>query len=249
MDQIIINADDFGMSLSVNEGIDYCFKYGLIDRTSIMVNMPLFDEACELAMKNGYYDRIGLHLNLVEGTPLSESIKRTSFCNKNGEFNGSAMSKKINRIYLEKSTQIAIIEEVDAQCRRYVNCGFSLSHLDSHRHVHTNPSILRLVLPIANQYGFHSIRLSRNIPAKEISFVKRLLKETVNSKILKYNKINGNDFMITDFGSMNDVDKSLPIHSDHIIEMMVHPIMKDNILLEAMGGMNLNQWWNKETHK
>ena len=41
--KIIVNADDFGSSRSINEAISLAFSYGYIQRTSIMVNMPFFE--------------------------------------------------------------------------------------------------------------------------------------------------------------------------------------------------------------
>lgn len=46
---MIINADDFGYNQSVNRAIDECFKKKLINRTTIMVNMPYAEEAAVLA--------------------------------------------------------------------------------------------------------------------------------------------------------------------------------------------------------
>ena len=42
---LIVNADDFGMSAAVNKAILKAFQEKLISSTSIMANMPGFDEA------------------------------------------------------------------------------------------------------------------------------------------------------------------------------------------------------------
>ena len=69
--QWIINADDFGLSQEVNSAVVQCFRDGTIDRTTLLVNMPQTDAACALAREHGFFDRVGLHINLVEGTPLT----------------------------------------------------------------------------------------------------------------------------------------------------------------------------------
>ena len=51
---MIINADDFGYSQSVNKAVCDCFNSKLINRTTIMVNMPCAEEAASLAKENGY---------------------------------------------------------------------------------------------------------------------------------------------------------------------------------------------------
>ena len=73
---LFVNADDFGLSHEVNMAIVEAFKKGLINNTTIMVNMPGFEEAVRLAEKYGFFDRVGLHLNLFEGKHLTEDIKR-----------------------------------------------------------------------------------------------------------------------------------------------------------------------------
>ena len=75
--QIIINADDFGLSKDVNEAIDICIKKDYIQRTTLMVNMPQTLEAVKLAKDGGYLNKVGLHINLIEGIPLTPDIKKT----------------------------------------------------------------------------------------------------------------------------------------------------------------------------
>lgn len=44
--RIIVNADDFGMSSQINHAIVEAFQKNLISSTTMMANMPAFDEAC-----------------------------------------------------------------------------------------------------------------------------------------------------------------------------------------------------------
>ncbi|MEI3421302.1 MAG: ChbG/HpnK family deacetylase [Butyricimonas faecihominis] len=67
---VIVNADDVGMNHNVNLAIDYCFKKNIISSTTIMANMPGFDEAVKLACIGKYDKYVGMHFNLVEGVPL-----------------------------------------------------------------------------------------------------------------------------------------------------------------------------------
>ena len=86
---MIINADDFGYSKSVNKAITDCFKQNLINRTTIMVNMPYTEEAVLLAKENGFSDCVGLHINLTEGKALSEECAKSELCDENGYFKGT----------------------------------------------------------------------------------------------------------------------------------------------------------------
>ena len=56
---MIINADDFGYSDSVNAAVAECFDRGLVNRTTIMVNMPCCEAAAETAKEHGFLIRWG----------------------------------------------------------------------------------------------------------------------------------------------------------------------------------------------
>ena len=71
---LLINADDFGISDSVNLAIDYCFENNIIQRTSLMVNMDSSDSAVELAKEHGYSDKVGLHLKRTSIKKTKEQI-------------------------------------------------------------------------------------------------------------------------------------------------------------------------------
>src|ERR1700753_2195819 len=72
---LIINADDFGLSSIVNRAILVSMEKGLVTSTSIMANMPGFDHAIGLVrVHSKLAGRVGVHLNLTEGQPLSKPI-------------------------------------------------------------------------------------------------------------------------------------------------------------------------------
>ena len=73
---LTINADDFGKDLETINAIDFGFANHLINQTTIMINMGYIDYSKDLAIKNLYLNNVGLHLNLTEGMPLTENIKK-----------------------------------------------------------------------------------------------------------------------------------------------------------------------------
>jgi len=72
--QVIVNADDFGLSPCENAVILGAFQAGLISSATAMANMPAFDAACVMAQHPLLKGRIGLHFNLTYGRPLSQGI-------------------------------------------------------------------------------------------------------------------------------------------------------------------------------
>ena len=242
---LLINADDFGVSDSVNHAINYCFNNNIIQRTTLLVNMDGTDSAVDLSQKNGYADKVGLHLNLIEGTPLTEPIKKTAFCT-NGVFNGQAMRQPRNRFFLDSRTQNAVEIEMRAQIEKYIGYGFTLLHIDSHQHTHTNPSIFKLLLPLINEYGFLSLRLSRNIPENEITGIKRIYKNVFNKKVRRFNHCHQYAQWFTDFfGAQADVDKisTDAKYQSSRIEVEVHPIIgADGKLKDLLHPVGVDEW-------
>lgn len=246
--RLIINADDFGISENVNHAIDYCFNNSFIQRTTIMVNMDSSDSAVVLAKEHGYADKVGLHLNLVEGTPFTEPVKNTIFCT-NGMFNGRALRIQKNRFFLDKQVQEAVECELRAQIEKYIEYGFTLLHIDSHEHTHTNPSIFRLLLPLMKEYGFLSVRLSRNIPENEITGLKKIYKNIFNKKVMKFNRYNqDSQWHVSFFGSQDDVDKIATDtkYQNSSIEVEVHPVIETSgRLKDLLHPTGVDMWIKK----
>lgn len=135
--QLIINADDFGINKSVNKAIVEAFKNGWVTNTTIMVNMSDTEEAVILSKDNNFFDKVGLHLNITEGFPLTnEILKYPTFC-KNAQLSGSFRNNYIKQFLLTSKEEDALSKEIEAQILRYINLGFKLMHIDSHCHAHT----------------------------------------------------------------------------------------------------------------
>lgn len=226
---LFVNADDFGLSHEVNMAIVEAFKKGLINNTTIMVNMPGFEEAVRLAEKYGFFDRVGLHLNLFEGKPLTEDIKREVlfYDVEKGELCSyrflHQMGKK-NWFFIPVHTRKALRLEAQAQVEKYINAGFSEMHFDSHGHSHTFFSVYDAVYKVMKRHGFQSSRLSLNIYGHPVSRAKKIYKKFINSKIQK-------DFRTAEFFcGINDYIDANQIQKDSKYEIMVHPIFSGGVL-------------------
>lgn len=214
MNKRIVNADDFGASPSINQAIDYAFKEGIINRATLMVNMPYAQDAVQLAIDGGYIDKIGLHLCLDTGEPLTEAIKEYNLFGTK-EF----WQSKINRIFISYKTRRAIRQEIEAQIQKIIQLGCIHMHIDSHHHAHHTPSILPSVVSLAKKYGFKSMRISRNF-GHGIKPMNRVIKAIINLYISK------NFETSTYFGSMQNW-RETPLNNDDYFEIMVHPCIKE----------------------
>src|ERR1700761_6590687 len=131
---LIINADDFGYSSIVNRAILSSMEEGLVTSTSMMANMPGFDHAVGLVHVHvKLAGRVGVHLNLTEGRPLSKPILDCrQFCNESGEF----AYQRTPLFFLSKRVRDAVYLELKAQVERLRDVGIEPTHVDSHHHIH-----------------------------------------------------------------------------------------------------------------
>ncbi|MFH1593503.1 MAG: ChbG/HpnK family deacetylase [Candidatus Omnitrophota bacterium] len=155
--KLIINADDFGMSEEINNGILECYAKRAITDMSILAVGSSFLHAVESARKNNI-KKLGVHLALTGGF-RAISVKETipSLIGRRGHFSkgyGSFLSRyftrliSIDQIRRELKNQIVKVKEK----------GFKITHLDSHHHIHTVPGIFRKVIEIAKDEGIQYIR-------------------------------------------------------------------------------------------
>ena len=228
---MIINADDFGYSASVNEAVAECFRNGVINRTTIMVNMPGAEDAARLARENGFWDRVGLHINLTEGKALTAKCEGSELCDEDGYLKGTFHVPLRSRLYLPPGIRRAIYAETEAQIKKYLAMGFTLRHADSHNFTHSYLSVYREVRPLLLRYGFHSVRISRNIPRGTFSPAFEIYKDwfNLNIKRLKSSGISSTRY----FGSVQDLESSADkdeIKND--LELMTHPVMTENGVLD-----------------
>ena len=155
--RLVVNADDFGLNLEVNKAIAEAFELGYINQTTLMVNMPCCKAAMELARQNRFADKVGLHLNFTEGTPMTEAIKGCrACCDENGVFRTKSFA--MGWMPLERSIADAVAAETRAQVEKYLSFGLPLMHCDGHHHVHNRLQFAYIVLPILKKYGFKSVR-------------------------------------------------------------------------------------------
>lgn len=177
--QVIVNADDFGLSLSENALILRAFEMGVISSATAMANMPGFDQACEMARHPLLDGRIGLHFNLSYGPSLGQAIgSRPVFCNGQGEFD---LNLSRYRLRLSANDLAAVEDELQAQWQHCLDRGLHPSHLDSHQHVHNIWPIGELVARFAARQGV-PMRLARNLGAN-LTLPKRIFKTLLNHRL------------------------------------------------------------------
>lgn len=228
---IVINADDFGKSEEVNRAIAEAFEKGFINRTTLMVNMPYADEAVKLARQQGFANKVGVHLNLTEGKPLTDDMKENPlFCDKDGCFHAGFHMTTKHRLYMNRKASGQIYNELKAQLEKYQRYGLKLWHVDSHHHVHTDYPVFRVLKRLSAEYRFSSVRISRNLYFGGnylIRFYKRQYNRAVQKLCMDTTDL---------FGSYQDLKTVLAGRPDDMLkgnslEIMVHPMYDVNGVL------------------
>ena len=126
--KIIINADDFGLTIGVNEGIIEAFKNGVLTSTTLMVNQPYAKEAVELSKKNPKLG-VGMHMTFDKGKALTGVSTLTD---ENGNLKNS-------KTLLEQGIEEDFYKEILAQYKEFKKLmGKEPTHVDSHHHIHMN---------------------------------------------------------------------------------------------------------------
>lgn len=233
--RVIVNADDFGLSHEVNLAICEAFEKGYINRTTIMTNMPGFEEAVGLAKEYGFFGQVGLHINLFEGVPLTDEMKAepllydeaTGNMTSRVIFHEAPVSKKFR---ISVHTEKAIYDEVSAQAKRFIDARFPLMHFDSHGHAHTIWSFYRPIQKVAKINGFVTSRKSLNLTSYRTSLLKRLYKGIFNIYLCR-------DFASTDY--FTEMDSFLNLAEEKRLsmketyEIMVHPVYNGGVLVNS----------------
>jgi predicted glycoside hydrolase/deacetylase ChbG (UPF0249 family) len=233
---IIVNADDFGMSKVINEAIIETFKVKNINSTTLMVNMPGTLHAVELAKINQAL-QVGLHFCITEGPALTGISTLTD---RNGIFlSRHNLIKKFLMLRIKKGD---IFKEFEAQLQKFDSFGISISHVDSHQHLHMLPQVFYAILPLVESRHLamrmvcpiinHGLVLKR--PFK---YIKQII-NFFTYKFLK-NKFHGktNDCLVSihDLVHHEKIDSNIYDYlicktgKHKYIELMVHPfpLMKE----------------------
>lgn len=154
--RLIINADDFGLCDGVNKAVSLAHKEGVLTSATIMANMPAADEAVEIARKMPTLG-VGVHLNLFEGSPLSDTNGINRLLGSDGCFALTPSKLSLLSITGHKIRN-AIRTELTAQIQWVIDKDLKPTHLDSHKHIHSFPTIFPIVCDLARQFEIDAVR-------------------------------------------------------------------------------------------
>ena len=156
MRQLVVNADDFGLSPLVDDGIAEAVEAGVVTSVSVMVNTPGFDDAMRRAPALVARASIGLHFNLTTGAPVSPAADVPSLVDRAGRF--LALGALVRRAVSGRLRPDDVRREADAQLARLRSGGVAPTHADSHRHVHALAAVRGALAAAAASAGVPAVR-------------------------------------------------------------------------------------------
>lgn len=156
MKRLVITADDFGLACEVNEGIARAHEQGILTSASLMVGSPAAAEAVAMARAMPQL-RVGLHLVLIEATPVLPPKKIPLLVGADGQFRCD-MAVYGPMLFFSASARAQLKAEMEAQFAAYRATGLALDHVDAHKHFHIHPAIAAELVRLAKKYGARFIR-------------------------------------------------------------------------------------------
>ena len=150
MKQLIINADDLGLSPAVNRAIVHGAERGVITAASLMVNMPFAEAAAAQIKVVCPHLSLALHFCLTSGQAILSPQKIPALVDAQGRFKLGFMGlwRSLTPKTAQANVLIQATMELYAQLQRmeHLAAKYSLcfDHLDSHQHIHVLPWLMQL---------------------------------------------------------------------------------------------------------
>ncbi|MDR2371581.1 MAG: ChbG/HpnK family deacetylase [Puniceicoccales bacterium] len=221
--KIIINADDLGGFQGCNDAVFELMAKGKISSSTLMANGPFFTDAVMRA-KNFHQCSFGVHLNISQFFPLipDRAFQEFGILDSNGAF-------RYRKLIIPTGGLIrAIQREWEAQIAKIRDSGITITHIDSHQHVHTRLWMYPILKFICEKFNIKKIRskFGRHELSRSGHFLKRIVRQVrgvphrvIQTKMLG---LHSTDHFAC-LGDGLDFLSYKKITADLTIELMCHP--------------------------
>jgi len=158
--RLIVNADDFGRSRSINEAVIRAHREGILTTASLMVNEAPCGEAVEMAKQHPSLG-VGLHLTLLMGHSALPPREIPGLVNERGEFLNDPVKVGF-QYFFRRELREQLRREIHAQFARFRATGLVLDHVNGHLHMHLHPTVFSILMEDADALGVERMRLTRD---------------------------------------------------------------------------------------
>lgn len=242
MKQLIVNADDFGLTRGVNQGIMRAHQEGILTSATLMATAREFDHAVALALANPTLG-VGCHLVLVGGTAVAPAEEIASLADKDGKLPNS-LALFAARVSLGRIRPRDIERELRAQIQKIRAAGIDPTHVDTHKHTHVHPLVMEIVAGVVRDYEIKRIRnpieslrdswsgvglSTRLVPAGVVCVIGRRFREIAR----RYGLVSPDHFLgLAKTGQLgpDGLRRMIEMLPEGLTEIMVHPGICDEDL-------------------
>ena len=158
MKKLIVNADDFGRHELINRAVERAFVNGCLKSATLMAGGIAFDDAIKISKQlNGF--GVGIHFTLANGNPILPPQEIPSLVTAEGTFHADYVA--FLKLYMRGKISLSEVRsELAAQLEKILNAGLTLTHFDSHQHLHHMPGIIEIVLDLAQAANIKAMRVA-----------------------------------------------------------------------------------------
>jgi predicted glycoside hydrolase/deacetylase ChbG (UPF0249 family) len=155
--RLIVNADDFGLTLGINRAVEELYQGGALTSATLMATGPAFDDAVKIALRSPGLG-VGCHLVFVDGIPVSHPEAIPSLLGADGKTFRVSNLDFIQSLLRGHILPNELAVEAQAQIQKLQRTGVDVTHVDSHKHLHLLPAVAGPVLYTAERCGVRAFR-------------------------------------------------------------------------------------------
>ncbi len=155
--RVITVADDFGLSIEVNEAVEQAATSGILTTASLMVAGPAAADAVARAHRLAGL-RVGLHLVVIEGKPVLPPEEIPDLIDAQGRFPADQLRLGID-YFFRPQIRRQLAAEIRAQFAAFRATGLTLDHANAHKHMHLHPTVGRMMIEIGREFGLRAVRV------------------------------------------------------------------------------------------
>ncbi len=159
---LIVTADDFGLTVGVNDAVEQAHVGGVLNTASLMVSGDAAADAVRRAHRLPNL-KVGLHLVLVEGAAILPAARIPDLLDERGLLPSDQLRLGF-RYFFRPSVCRQLAAEIRAQFEAFHATGLMLDHVNAHKHMHLHPTVARLMMSIGREFGLRAVRIP-NEPA------------------------------------------------------------------------------------
>jgi hopanoid biosynthesis associated protein HpnK len=160
--RLIVSADDFGLSVSVNQAVELAHRQGLLSTASLMVAAPAADDAVRRAQTMPGL-QVGLHVVVIEGPAVLPHSEIPLLVDADGQFPNDQFGLGV-RYFFRPAVRRQLRREIAAQYDAFAKTGLRLDHANAHKHMHMHPIVGRMVIDEGLRHGLPAMRIPAEPP-------------------------------------------------------------------------------------